>query len=70
MKDALTKSPKTTAGGVLLVLSVLFACLYAQFDGDPATVPSWAELVPAVLAAFALFQARDHGVTSEKAGAK
>lgn len=73
MKDTINaaiKSPKTTALGVLAFLAALFGSLEAQFDASPETVPQWATVVSALMVAIALFSARDHGVTSEEAGAK
>lgn len=70
MIKAATKSPQTTAGGVLAFLALLFDALHSQFDGNPETVAVWAPVVAALFLAIALFRARDHDVSSEEAGAK
>ena len=58
-------SPKTSIAGIAAIIAVVAACVKAQFDGDPVTVPDWGAAVAVVLASFGLFAARDNGTTSE-----
>lgn len=69
-KQAVTKSWRTTAAGVAAAVAVIAGCLAAQLDADPATVPDWSAAIGVVIAALGLAAARDHGVTSEAAGAR
>ena len=64
------KSWRTTAAGVGQFLAILGAAVAAHFDGDPATVPTWGAVAASAVVMLGLLQARDHGVTSEDAGAK
>lgn len=68
----ITKSWKTTALGILGAIAVLAPALHTQFDGDPTTVvASWGTVLAAAAAQLGLGAfARDHGVTSEQAGAE
>ncbi len=61
---------RTTAGGVIAFLAVLFAQAAAMLDSDPLTVPNWDLLVGAAALLFSLWKARDNTVTSETVGAK
>lgn len=72
LKKSATKSWLTTAVGVAGALGLILSGLYAQFDGNPETiVASWVMLLgeAATMVGFGV-AARDHGVTSEEAGAK
>jgi hypothetical protein len=40
-----------------------------MLDGDPATTPDWNIVAASIVAGYALINARDAGVTSEKSGA-
>ena len=61
---------RTTVGGVVLFLSIVFGELRHGFDSDPATVVDWNSIVTAFGALWLGLSARDDGVTSEAAGAK
>ena len=63
-------SPKTTLGGIILLLGVLFSQLGTFFDADPLTNPDWGMIAGAVGAFWAFLKARDNDVSSEKAGAQ
>ena len=71
LKNAATKSWVTTLIGVAGALGLVLGGLHAQFDADPVTVADWIAIVPEALAMIGIgAAARDHGVTSEQAGAK
>lgn len=61
---------KTTTTGVLAIISALVGAAQVLLDGNPATNPDYAVLVPAILAGIGLITARDNNVTSEDVGAK
>lgn len=61
------KSWKTTATGILAIVTALVAAAQALVAGHPV---DYATLVPAVLAGIGLISARDNNVTSEQAGLK
>ena len=60
---------KTTAGGVVALLALIFSSAAAMLDDDPETMPDWNSVAVAAVAVGTLF-ARDSDVTSEEAGAK
>jgi len=64
------KSWRTTIFGAGGLTSVIVPAINALLDGDPATVPNWEAVVPAIFMAVALFFARDNAVSSESVGAK
>lgn len=66
----MTKSWRTSFFGVGGLLTVLTSALNALLDGNPATSPDWASVIPAVAACLGLLFARDNKVSSEQAGAK
>jgi hypothetical protein len=59
---------RTTALGVLSLLTIIGQQGSNMLDSDPATHFSW-EIVGPALTAFALLFTRDNSVTSEAAGA-
>lgn len=61
---------RTTTAGVLSFLAILISAGMSLLDDDPATNPDYGALAAAGTAAAGLLFARDHGVTSEQAGAK
>lgn len=73
LKNAATKSWRTTAWGVLVLVALVSAALVAQFDGDPATAANWKAVLEG-LAGVGVFggllSARDNAVSSEAAGAE
>ena len=65
------KSKKTTASGIGAIITAVLAAAVAIWDGDPATVVDWKALIAAVGAAitgWGLLKARDHDVSSKRAG--
>lgn len=66
---ALTNSPKTTGGAIATLIALAAGASALLLDGDPATNPDWAALVPVAILCFGVVFARDHDVSSEKAGA-
>ncbi len=70
MIENLKNSPKTTAGGVLALLALIFTVLTAQFDGVEETVPDWGQAATMAAVVITAFFARDNNVSSEDAGAK
>ena len=58
---------KTTALGVLAICTALIGAANGVLQGNPV---DWTGVVSGVMAGIGLIAARDHGVTSEKAGAK
>lgn len=63
-------SLKTTALGVMALLTVVGTVGSALLDGDPATNPDWNAAATEVMLAIALIFSRDADVTSEKAKLK
>lgn len=61
------KSWKTTATGVLAILTALLPALQAQLTTGKA---DWSTAIAAGIAGLGLLFARDNNVTSEQAGAK
>jgi hypothetical protein len=61
---------KTSAAGIAAIVVAIASCVQAQFDGDPATVPSYEVAIAAIITGLGLIFARDNGVSSESAGAK
>lgn len=64
------KSWKTTIGGIISQLPILWVQFMLLLDGDAATNPNWAIVMGSLALIFALFKARDNNVTSKAAGAK
>jgi len=64
------KSWKTTATGIIAVITAVCAAVSAIIDGNPATNPDWTVTIAAVSSGLGLLAARDNNVTSEAAGAK
>lgn len=64
------KSWKTTLGGVISQLPVLWSQISSLFDGNAATNPDWAILMGSLAIIWALFQARDNNISSEEVGIK
>lgn len=63
------KSWKTTLAGIAGIIGMLSTAVSAMLDGNPATVPQWEIVIPAVITSAGLLFARDNNVTSEQAGA-
>lgn len=61
---------KTTACGVIAILTAVLSAVKAMIDGDPATVADWGAVSAAVIAGAGLIFARDNSKSSEDAGAK
>lgn len=61
---------KTTAGGVVLFLSILFGELQHGFDDKEETQVNWNNIVAAIGALWLGYSARDNNITSKRAGAK
>ena len=53
-------SPKTTTLGLLGLFTLLGNVAMQLLDGNPATNPDWAIVMPAVLAALSGVSARDN----------
>lgn len=70
LMSAITTSWKTTVGGLLTFLVLLFGQASKLFDDDPKTNPDYNEIVAGAVLFATLISARDNNVTSEKAGAK
>ena len=71
IKKAAGKSWVTTAIGICGALGLILGGVHDQFDGNPATVANWLEILPAAAALAGIgAAARDNGVSSEAAGAK
>lgn len=64
------KSWKTTVGGIISQLPVIWSQLMTLLDNDPVTNPDWAILMGSLAIIWALISARDNGVSSENAGVK
>lgn len=64
------KSWRTTALGVITILSAVLGACKASIDGDPTTNVDFQILVAAITAGWGLIVARDNQVSSENAGAK
>lgn len=67
------KSVKTTTGGVIACLGLLFMAVNPWFDGDPETMPVTEDLGAAVAGLGALLAgwfARDDNISSEGGYAK
>ena len=64
------KSWKTTLGGILSQLPIIWMQASKLIDGDSLTNPNWSILMGSVMAIAAFFYARDNNVTSEQAEAK
>lgn len=67
---SLTRSPRTTAAGILGFVAVLATQLQHALDTDPATVADWNVVVGAAIFAFGFILSRDNAVNSRKAGAE
>ena len=67
--NILKASWKTTVGGVVVFLSLLFGEIEKAFDDDPKTAINFNVIVEAAGLLFVALSARDNDVTSEKAGA-
>lgn len=67
--NALAKSPKTTAGAIATLIALAAGAAQLLTDGDPATNPDWGALIPVAILCVGVIFARDHDVSSEKAGA-
>lgn len=63
------KSWKTTGAGIAGIIGMLGTAVSAMLDGNPATVPQWEIVIPAVIGMAGLLFARDNNVSSEQAGA-
>ena len=75
MSDAIKavagESWRTTLNAFLAMLATLYAVVGAPLlDNVEATEPDWSIAIAAVLGFVALWNARDHKVSSEQAGAK
>lgn len=70
IKNAATKSWRTTALGVLAFLGAAAPELAKLLDADAATNPDWRLIVLGVIGLFGGAVARDNKVSSEAAGAK
>jgi hypothetical protein len=64
------KSWRTTLCGFLAAVSAAIPAINAAIDGNPATVPDWSPIFPALMAAIGLMLARDAKVSSEQQGIK
>jgi hypothetical protein len=62
----MTKSPKTTALGVLTILGALVAAATAILDGDPATTVNFEGTFTAIAAGVGLILAKDFNVSGSK----
>lgn len=70
IKKAAMKSWQTTLIGICGAVGAILVGVYAQFDGDPATVANWMQIAAQAATSLGIGTlARDHGVTSEAAGA-
>lgn len=58
-----TRCWKTTAAGIIGVATVILTQVGAMLDGNPATVPQWELVTPAVIACIGLLFAKDANVT-------
>jgi len=70
MKQLLKKSWKTTLGGILSQLPIIWYQVETFLDGDPSTNPDWVVLMGSLSAVYAFFMARDKNVSSEDEGVK
>lgn len=61
---------KTTAGGAVFFLALLFGELQHGFDDNPETTINWNVVVAGIAALWTGLSARDNNVSSEKAKAK
>lgn len=68
--NALKNSPKTTAGAIATLIALAAGAAALLLDGDPATNPDFAALIPVAILCVGVIFARDHDVSSESAGAK
>lgn len=65
----LKTSWKTSLSGIIaLVASALTLVVQPMVDTDPATVPQWSAFITMAATSLGLLAARDHNVSSEKAG--
>ena len=70
IKTVATKSWRTTLNAFLAMLVALHASVASPLlDEIETTEPNWNVAIVAVLGFFALWNARDHKVSSEEAGA-
>lgn len=71
IKKVATSSWRTTLGGFLAMIVVLLQSgALPYLDGLDTTKPDLGLCLAAVLGFVSLWNARDHGVSSEQAGAK
>ncbi|OHD19798.1 MAG: hypothetical protein A2Y38_22465 [Spirochaetes bacterium GWB1_59_5] len=62
---------KTSAGGIVgLIAAALTLVVQPYLDNDPSTLPQWSTFVTLAATSLGLIAARDHNVSSEKAGIK
>ena len=54
------KDLRTTIGGIVAGLAIIFTQVGYALDSDPATVISWSAIAGAVGLMWALFSAKDH----------
>jgi len=59
---------KTSLGGVVFFLFVLFQQINAEIDGKVETKADWNNVAAAVSVLWVGLMARDHNVTSEQSG--
>jgi len=52
-----------------MILMAVFGAAQLMLDGDPATTPDWNVVAAGIVAGYALINARDAGVSSERSGA-
>ena len=57
--NTLKKSPKTTAGAIAILVALVAGVAQLLLDGDPATNPDWALVVPVALTSLAFLAAKD-----------
>jgi len=67
LKNAATKSWKTTVLGWIAAAIVILTALQSQFDGNPETIANWETVLAAIVGASAFTLARDNEKRSEEA---
>lgn len=61
---------KTSAAGWGAVITIVGTVLKQLTDNDPLTNPDWNFVIPSILTALGISQARQSNVSSEDAGLK